>query len=81
MDSVKRIMRVLTSDQLVQLGKLSRDSQIDTLISNLNHDTTEDVGLNLVGNKELLTFRKVRLLKRLNNLVQGSLIQSLLQHI
>lgn len=65
----KEWMIVLTSDQLVQLGKLSRDSQIDTLISNLNHNTTENIGLNLVGNKELLTFRKGRLLKRLNNLV------------
>ena len=73
----KKQVIIFTSDKLVQLGNLGRDSQINALVTNFDKDTTEDIGLNLVGNQQLLAFSKLALLQRVSDLVQGRLVKFL----
>lgn len=67
----------LTSNELGQLGKLAGDSKIDALVTKFDQDTAQDIGLDLVGDQQLLAFGQVALLQSIDDLVQGSLVQFL----
>lgn len=66
-----------TSDELVKLGELGRDGQVDALVTDLDKDTTEDVGLDLVGDEELLTVGQLALLESIADLVDDALLELL----
>jgi hypothetical protein len=47
------------SEKLVHLGDLGRDRKVDGTVTNLNNESTNDIGVDLVGNLELLALTDV----------------------
>jgi hypothetical protein len=47
------------SEELVHLGDLGGDGEIDGALANLNDEATEDIGVDLVGDLELLALANV----------------------
>lgn len=66
-----------TRDELVKLGNLAGNREINGLVTEFNSQTTENGGLNLVGDNQLLAFGNVTLGKGIGNLVKGRLVKFL----
>ena len=70
-------IQIHTRDELVKLSNLAGDREINGLVTEFNSQTTENGGLNLVGNNQLLAFGNGTLAKGIGNLVKGRLVKFL----
>lgn len=65
------------SEELVQLGDLGRDREVDSSVANLNDQAAEDVRVDLVPDLELLALDVLGLGDGGLETVEGFVVQSL----
>jgi hypothetical protein len=70
-------IQIHTRDELVELSNLAGDREINGLVTELNSQTTENGGLNLVGDNQLLAFGNCTLAEGISNLVESGLVEFL----
>jgi hypothetical protein len=70
-------MHAHTRNELVELGNLGSDREIDGLVTEFNSQTTKNGGFDLVGDNQLLAFGNGAFAEGIGNLVKSGLVELL----